>query len=281
MIVLIIFFIIILISIYLFYEDHILKTTRYEINNKKIPNEFNNYKIVHISDFHNERSVILNKSLVNKIKQECPNVIVITGDFIDSYRTVINRSISLVKEIVEVAPIYYVAGNHESRIREYRIFEQELKKIGVNILNNEYLTIKKGTSEIELIGIKDPSFISNYWDRYKKIIKRHIDKLDYNRELFTILLIHRPELFDLYVEENINLIFTGHAHGGQVRIPFIGGVLAPNQGFFPKYTQGTHKKNNTTMVISRGIGNSKFPFRVNNRPELVITTLNKTKAPTK
>lgn len=237
MIVLIIFIVIIFISIYLFYENNILKTTKYQINNEKIPNEFNNYKIAHISDFHNERSKILNKTLINKIKQECPNMILITGDFIDSYKTDINQALVFIKEIIEIAPIYYVAGNHESRIREYSIFARDLEKMGVIILNNEYVNLKKIKSEIQVLGIKDPSFISDHWDRYAKIVKRHIDKLDYNRNIFTILLIHRPELFNLYVEKKIDLVFTGHAHGGQIRLPFIGGLIAPNQGFFPKFTR--------------------------------------------
>ena len=107
------------------------------------------------------------------------------------------------------------------------------------------------------------SFISD-----SEIVKVELDNTKYN-----ILLSHRPELFDTYVEKKINLILTGHAHGGQIRIPFIGGIVAPNQGFFPKYTSGVIEKNKTTMVVSRGIGNSIIPLRINNRPELVVITL--------
>ena len=97
--------------------------------------------------------------------------------------------------------------------------------------------------------------------------------MSYNKDIYTILLSHRPELFDTYVSENINLIFSGHAHGGQIRIPFVGGIVAPNQGLFPKYTSGKYEEKNTTMIVSRGIGNSIIPFRINNRPELIVVEL--------
>ena len=90
---------------------------------------------------------------------------------------------------------------------------------------------------------------------------------------YTILLSHRPELFEVYAENNIDLIFSGHAHGGQFRIPFVGGLIAPNQGLFPKYDAGIYEEGNTTMVVSRGIGNSIVPFRINNRPEIVLVEL--------
>ena len=112
------------------------------------------------------------------------------------------------------------------------------------------------------------SFISD-----SEIVKVELDNTKYIGDKYNILLSHRPELFDTYVEKKIDLILTGHAHGGQIRIPFIGGIVAPNQGFFPKYTSGVIEKNKTTMVVSRGIGNSIIPFRINNRPELVVITL--------
>ena len=112
------------------------------------------------------------------------------------------------------------------------------------------------------------SFISD-----SEIIKVELDNAKYNEDKYSILLTHRPELFNTYVEREIDLILVGHAHGGQIRIPFIGGIVAPNQGFFPKYTSGIFEENKTAMVVSRGIGNSIFPFRINNRPELVVITL--------
>lgn len=113
----------------------------------------------------------------------------------------------------------------------------------------------------------------SHYETDENIIEFELDSIDYNKDNYTILLSHRPELFEIYVDNDINLVLTGHAHGGQIRIPFIGGLIAPNQGLFPKYTNGKIEQDDTTMIVSRGIGNSILPFRINNRPELVLITL--------
>ena len=123
--------------------------------------------------------------------------------------------------------------------------------------------------------MNDPSFdylkLTGTTD--EEIVVNNLSGLTKNLNGYTILLSHRPELIDIYASFDINLVFSGHAHGGQVRIPFIGGVIAPNQGLFPKYTSGLHEVKNTKMIISRGLGNSAFPFRINNRPEIVVANL--------
>ena len=127
-----------------------------------------------------------------------------------------------------------------------------------------------------ILGLDDPAFNTfNHSEDYMNegIIKKELIDIN-NDKRFRILLSHRPELFDLYVDNNIDVAFTGHAHGGQVIIPFIGGIIAPNQGFWPKYYKGMYTKNNTTMILSRGLGNSVIPQRIFNRPEIVSLTLN-------
>ena len=150
-----------------------------------------------------------------------------------------------------------------------------MKSAGVNILENSYSSISKENSKINIIGINDPSFdaLQLYGYTDQQIISKDLEKLTNNSDEYTILLSHRPELFDTYCSYNINLVFAGHAHGGQIRLPFIGGVIAPNQGFFPQYTSGLYQKGNTNMIVSRGLGNSAFPFRINNRPEIVVVKL--------
>ena len=143
----------------------------------------------------------------------------------------------------------------------------------VIILENKKEELKINESSINLIGIDDPRMAHESFISDSEIVKVELDNTKYNGDKYNILLSHRPELFDTYVEKKIDLILTGHAHGGQIRIPFIGGIIAPNQGFFPKYTSGVIEKNKTTMVVSRGIGNSIIPLRINNRPELVVITL--------
>lgn len=261
------------ICIYLYHENTSLKLDKYLIKNKKIPENFNGYKIAHISDFHNTKSERLIKSIINKLVMESPDIIVITGDYIDSRRTRIDIAFDFAKQLTKITDVYYVPGNHESRIKEYGLFKEAILSTGVKVLENDIVVINKNGEKINLLGIKDPAFFYDASLEEKNIVREEIKSLSYNKELYTMLLSHRPELLKVYADEKINLVFTGHAHGGQIRLPFIGGVIAPMQGWFPKFTEGIHKLNDTTMIISRGIGNSLFPFRVNNRPELIIVEL--------
>ena len=272
-IILSILLVIFLIVFYLYYENTFLEVTNYNIVNDKIPDEFNDYKIIQISDYHNEMSNKLNKDLIDKIKSEKPNIIVITGDFIDSRNTNIDVAIDLIKNIKDVAPIYYVTGNHEARVSTYKDLKEKLEEQNVIILFFLTDIIKIGDSQINLIGINDPQISNEILGDDSAIVNKELEISNYDNNLFSILLSHRPELFSTYVENNIDLVLSGHAHGGQIRIPFVGGIIAPNQGFFPKYTSGLFIENNTNMIVSRGIGNSVVPFRINNRPELVIITL--------
>ena len=263
----------ILCGIYFYFENTTLEVSTYQIASNKIPNEFNNYKIIQISDFHNNTSSKLTKKLIAEIKNQKPNIIVITGDLIDSTKTNVDIAIDMIKEIIEIAPIYYVTGNHEARTNEYDNLKSQMIELGVKILENEAQEIQLNNSTINILGINDPSFYKESDILDSKIVKNNMENIQYNEDNFTILLSHRPEVFKIYVEKNIDLVFTGHAHGGQIRLPFIGGIIAPNQGTFPEYTDGIYREKDTTMVVSRGIGNSIIPFRVNNRPELMIVEL--------
>ena len=263
----------ILCGIYFYFENTTLEVSTYQIASNKIPNEFNNYKIIQISDFHNNTSSKLTKKLIAEIKNQKPNIIVITGDLIDSTKTNVDIAIDMIKEIIEIAPVYYVTGNHEARTNEYDNLKSQMIELGVKILENEAQEIQLNNSTINILGINDPSFNKERDILDSEIVKSNMENIRYNEDDFTILLSHRPEVFKIYVEKNIDLVFTGHAHGGQIRLPFIGGIIAPNQGALPEYTDGIYREKDTTMVVSRGIGNSIIPFRVNNRPELVIVEL--------
>lgn len=272
MIILIVAVIIILCVFYLYYENTKLQVSNYNIISNNIPVDFNNYKILQISDFHNTRNKTLTDDLIKEIAKQKPNIIVFTGDFIDANRTNTDIAIKFIKEINNIVPMYFVFGNHESSISGY--LKEQLEKNKVIVLDNKTEVLKVNNSEINLIGINDPVMFNENAVSDSEIIKVELDNAKYSEDKYSILLSHRPELFDTYVEKKLDLILTGHAHGGQIRIPCIGGIIAPNQGFFPKYTKGVCEQNNTTMIVSRGIGNSILPFRINNRPELVIVTLN-------
>lgn len=258
---------------YLHYENTQLEVIHYIVTDDNLPIDFDNYKIVHISDFHNTKSETLKNDLIKEIENQTPDMIVITGDLIDSYKTDIDIAVDFIKNINDIAPVYFVSGNHEANTSTYSKLKDQLKENKVAILENKAEVIKINDSEINLIGVDDPQMANENAVSDSEIIKAELDNANYNKNKYSILLSHRPELFDTYTEKEINLILSGHTHGGQIRIPFVGAVGAPNQGLFPKYTAGMFEENKTKMIISCGIGNSILPFRINNRPELVVITL--------
>ena len=247
--------------------------THYTVESGKIPSAFDNYRIAVVSDFHNSEFSGNNSALISLIEKENPDMIAITGDLIDCNRTDIATAENLVKRLAEIAPCYYVTGNHEAWIGQYQELEKKLLDAGAVILHDSAQQLTKNNETIQLAGLDDPDFT----DRNSSVQEGMAVRLG-NMNLtedYCVLLSHRPETFNTYVSENIDLVLSGHAHGGQFRLPFIGGLIAPNQGFFPKYDAGKYSENNTVMIVSRGIGNSIIPVRFNNRPEIVIAELKK------
>lgn len=270
-------FIFIGLIIFFIWQNNAVGITKYEYINSKIPKGFDSYKIIQISDLHNKN---YHGRLSEKIRKVNPDIIIITGDLIDRRNTKIDIATEFLQQIATIAPIYYVSGNHEQLSGKYNELKKELENLNVNIIDNSYITLNKSKDEIGLMGIADPSIMQsekNYlWSNNSEYMRNSISKLfeDIDTD-FNILLSHRPEQFSIYKEMNVDIVFSGHAHGGQIRIPFVGGLIAPNQGLFPKYTQGIYSDDSTSMVVSRGLGNSVFPLRVFNPPELVVVTLKK------
>ncbi len=247
--------------------------TEINIENASVPSSFDGYRIAQISDLHNASFGKNNSMLIKLLEKAEPDIIVITGDIIDSRRTDADVAAGFARQAVGIAPCYYVTGNHEARAADvYPALETELKNCGVTVLHDESVLIEKGGDRIQLSGVDDPMFAERDTGYSSAIIASKLDSLE-PYDGFKILLSHRPEIFDTYVSRGIDLVFSGHAHGGQFRIPFIGGVAAPNQGFFPKYDAGVYHKDKTDMIVSRGIGNSYIPVRINNRPEIIVATL--------
>ena len=257
-------------AVFCYWQNNDLVTTKIIINNNKIPVPFNGYKIVQISDLHNKEFGRNQSKLINLIKNANPDIIVITGDLISSKDTKIDIAMELIYGAIDIAPVYYVPGNHEAWSAKYAELTQKLIASGVVILSDKKIQITKEDTSIDLMGLSDPS-VSLYGEY--QLGKRLNDLVTGDVDSYKILLSHRPDLIEIYASNKIDLAFTGHAHGGQFRLPIIGGLGAPDQGFFPKYTSGTYTMDDTTMVVSRGLGKSVIPVRIFNRPEIIIVTL--------
>ena len=247
--------------------------TRYTVTSNRLPHSFDGYKIAVVSDLHNAQFGNNNSQLVEKIKKEYPDIIAITGDLVDSNRTDIEIAIQLVSQLTEIAPCYYVTGNHEAWIKEqYMELEKGLIAEDVVILHDNVIQLTKDSEAIQIAGLDDPDFTDSDTYIQESMLQTRISNMSLSNE-YCILLSHRPETFEAYVSEEVDLVLSGHAHGGQFRVPLIGGIIAPNQGLFPEFDAGKYIKNNTIMIVSRGIGNSIIPIRFNNRPEIVIVEL--------
>ena len=252
-----------------------LELTTYTVRSSRLPGSFEGYRIAHVSDLHNTEMGEDNENLLQLLRDTEPDIIAITGDLIDSRRTDMEIALDFVREAGKIAPCYYVAGNHESRIEEYIDFKAALETAGVTVLEDARMELTLAGECITLIGVRDPSFQVEEKDEEAAYMDAVLSQLCENGDGYRILLSHRPELFETYAAHDIDLILSGHAHGGQFRLPWLGGVLVPGQGFFPKYEEGLHTQANTNMVISRGIGNSVVPVRINNRPEVILIELRK------
>ncbi|PAF20648.1 phosphoesterase [Terribacillus saccharophilus] len=261
---------------FFYFQNNSIVITESTISSKRIPASFNDYKIVQLSDLHSKTFGNRQNVLVEKVSQTNPDLIVFTGDLIDSKNYNEETSLNLIRELIHIAPIYFVTGNHEWWSGKFDILEKELNDIGVKVLRNTNDVITKGQEKIQIIGIDDPAYVNDsYPERSitEEAIENSVEGME--GDYFKILLSHRPEFLSIYSKYGIDVVFSGHAHGGQVRIPFVGGLVAPNQGFLPKYTAGKHDLDNTSMFVNRGLGNSIIPLRIFNRPEIIVLTLSR------
>lgn len=262
---------VILTGAYNIWNNNTIEVTNIEISNLNIPEDFRDTTIVQVSDFHNSMFGKDQSKILGKMKALKPDLILITGDLIDRRNTKIDVAVSFVKEAIKIAPIYFVSGNHEILSGKYHLLKTKLSDEGVIILDNDSVILKSGQSTLKLAGIIDPGKIEGS-GKVKKV-RESLASIEGESADFSILLAHRPDLLKVYAKYDYDLIFSGHAHGGQFRFPFIGGLLAPDQGFFPKYDSGLYRLGKTTMIVSRGLGNSLFPFRLFNGPELIVVKL--------
>ena len=245
-----------------------LERTDYTIASARLPAEFEGFRIAQIADLHCAEYDKGNQKLLSMLKKAQPDIIVFTGDTFDERHPDKAPTLAFLRACTEIAPCYFVTGNHECAMnrQDYFALEAQIRELGVDVMHAEKVTFSRGDASITLVGVDD--------ENYEGVLHspEQLHELA-GTDGFAILLSHRPEYFWRYAESGIDLTLSGHAHGGQFRLPLIGGLYAPGQGAFPEYDSGVYTYRNTHMIVSRGIGQSSFPLRFNNRPELVIITL--------
>ncbi|MBP5094239.1 MAG: metallophosphoesterase [Abditibacteriota bacterium] len=256
------------------WENKSVGITEIEYKNPKIPAGFDGFRIVQLSDIHSYVISTDHTYFLGRVRQSQPDIIVITGDLHDTVKKDYFLTMNLVYGLVEIAPVYFVTGNHECWLGPWEPCMKYLREAGVTLCDDRCVRLTRGGGAIDMIGVYDPEYLRIALRDAKGYYTHLRDTRNKAKTDFVILLSHRPELFERYVNQGVDLVFTGHAHGGQARIPRLRGFWAPDQGFFPRYTEGVYKKGKTSMVVSRGLGNNtSVKFRLFNRPEIVAVTL--------
>ena len=226
--------------------------------------------IVLIADLHSTIHGENQSLLIKKITELNPDLIVLAGDIYDDIKPITGTQL-LLAGISDIAPIFYVTGNHEYKNRNMQAIRDDLESNGVVILSDIYVKIEVGTNELIIAGIDDPGKANYEATEYiqSESMEKAFRELD-SISVYTIFIAHRPEKIELYKQYSFDLVLSGHTHGGQVRLPFINGLYAPNQGVFPKYAGGLYTHGNLTHIISRGLSISPGRPRIFNSPELVV-----------
>lgn len=266
----------VLLAAQLYVDNTLIQVSKYEIKSDKIPKGFHKFKIVHLSDFHNYGFDKDNIKLFEKIQEESPDIVVMTGDMVNKYDVEFEKFLNLAETLSKKYKIYYILGNHEIRLRkedsEYIL--NKLKGFGIKILKDEKVTIVRKRDYINIYGINIPlSYykIKNKPTNIEEIVSKVLNSC--KEEEFNILLAHNPLYFEEYSKKNVDLTLSGHVHGGMIRLPFLGAILSPERKFFPRYSNGIYEINHRKLLVSRGLGHSKRGIRLFNTRDLVSITL--------
>ena len=251
------------------------KAVRYNYNIvcKNLPQSFDGFKIAHISDTHSKPA----KGILEIVKDANVDMTVITGDLLNDDPKPTDEVDNLIANLLDIAPVYFISGNHDLWRMGYHEIFKKYEDLGAVFMDEKTIAIEKDGEKITISGCPDP--FSKLPDAILKNLKRSLGKLK-KTDGFSILLFHRANLFDAIKDLGYDLILSGHMHGGQIRIPGLGGVLAPSSALlsktrmiFPKYTGGVETSDNTTMIVNRGVGNTLPLPRLGNPAEVGIITL--------
>ncbi len=267
--------VLILLTVFLYFQNNIIDVTKYKIKSEKC----GKLKIVQLSDLHSKP---FGKAL-KKVREINPDIICITGDYINDKCKNKEKMLEYGKELVKIAKVFYITGNHERRLENFDELMQELSNIGFTVLLNSVSVFNDKGFDVYILGLdENQADFKDYKARRNgtfiyKDMSSYFNEIQ-NKSGFKIVLSHFPENFEEIKEMNysqydFDLQLSGHAHGGQFCLPFIGPVFSPGQGLFPKYAKGSFGER-PKLIVSRGLGNAEFPFRLFNHPEINVIEIN-------
>lgn len=261
----------VLLAVFIWWSNRSLQTERFAFSSPRLPAGFDGCVIVQLSDLHGAEFGEGNKELLRQVEACGPDYIFVTGDLLDQYRrTPHSYAVELCRSLTGIAPTYFVTGNHEWALPDARGLKRKLEEAGVTVLANEYVSLERGGDRILLAGIDDPN---GYADQKtpEELAAEIRSAWD---GAFWMLLAHRNNRFaGEYSLLGADLVIAGHGHGGLIRLPFTDGLISVERTLFPSYTAGFYRENGADLFVSRGLGNSGRTFRLFNRPEIVVLTL--------
>lgn len=253
-----------LLGAFLLWQNFSIRVDVCSIPCADLPKSFEGMKILEISDLHGRDL----KQLPEKISEAQPDLICITGDLFGSPEEW-EGVLPLLPEICTIAPTYYVTGNHEWQVPDLKGKLRQMETLGICVLENEYQVLERQGQKLILAGVHDPC--GPYDQKSPAAFVEEIRQQE--GDAFVVMLAHRNNKLSMWAELGVDLVLSGHCHGGVIRLPFVGGVFGPGTELFPDYDSGLYEEDGTLMYVSRGLGYSRFKLRLFNRPHLPVLIL--------
>lgn len=250
------------------WENVSIQTERFTVTLASLPKEFDGLRLAVLADLHGRQFGQDSAALLQAVKKARPDLICLTGDLFDENT---ERSVlpPLLKGLTDLAPVCYVTGNHEWQVEGLRQLLASMEAAGVVVLQNEYALLRRGEAALVVAGVDDPCGPADKKTPRALVEEIHADLGD----PCILMLSHRNDELPLWAGLGVDLVLSGHCHGGVIRLPFLGGVFGTEHRLFPKYDGGLYRSAGTTLFVSRGLGLGRLPFRLNNRPQLAVLTL--------
>lgn len=253
---------------FVYWQNFTLQVEPVELFFESLPPQFDGLRVAELSDLHGRSFGKNNVRLLRTLQKARPDMICICGDLFDE-KTDLTMLEPLLTGLTDIAPVYYVTGNHEWQVKNLRELLQKMRAWGVTVLENEGRVLSRGGAEMVVAGVHDPC--GPYDMKTPAALVRELRSAQGND--FILMLSHRNDELAMWSQLGVQLVLSGHCHGGVVRLPFVGGVFGTRRELFPEYDAGVYRQDGTTLFVSRGLGYTNVHFRLFNRPHVPIMIL--------